>query len=165
MPQPVTTKIRPEDIADFFIALADESGDAMTNLKVQKLVYYAQAWHLALKNSPLFEEDFQAWVHGPVLPNLYFKFREKGIHGSAPIPVENSLDVVIEKLDAETVKFLFEVANEYMVFTGYALEEMTHQEDPWRIARGEVAADERSEEIISKESIQKFYAGKVKNPA
>ena len=48
------------------------------NLKLQKLVYYAQAWHLALRDVPLFEEDFEAWVHGPVIPALYQEYKKFG---------------------------------------------------------------------------------------
>ena len=59
-------------VADYFLSLVDEdAGDSMTNLRLQKLLFYAQAWHLALTNRPLFEEDFEAWVHGPVIPSFY----------------------------------------------------------------------------------------------
>lgn len=137
----------------------------MTNLKVQKLVYYAQAWHLALKNKPLFNEDFQAWVHGPVIPELYFKYKEKGIRGSIPIPVECSFEDIKTRLDSETIDFLLEVANQYMVFNGFALEEMTHQEDPWKIARGATSVDGRSDSVISKDSMRDYYASRITNQA
>ncbi|MBW4622042.1 MAG: DUF4065 domain-containing protein [Cyanosarcina radialis HA8281-LM2] len=58
------------DVASYFIDLANKTGNTVNNLKLQKLVYYSQAWHLAIHGTPLFEEDFQAWIHGPVIPEL-----------------------------------------------------------------------------------------------
>ena len=60
--------IAPASLANFLLVTCRESGEVLTNLKLQKLMYYSQAWHLALRDIPLFNEDFQAWVHGPVLP-------------------------------------------------------------------------------------------------
>src|SRR6185369_5131439 len=63
-------------IADYFIGLANETGSLITNLKLQKLVYYAQAWNLALNDGrALFDDDFEAWVHGPVIFDLYNDYR------------------------------------------------------------------------------------------
>ncbi len=62
-------KVTSDIIADYVIYFYHEHGDCITNLKLQKLVYYIQAWYLALnKNTPLFNEDFQAWVHGHRYP-------------------------------------------------------------------------------------------------
>lgn len=66
------------NVADFFIHLANETGSYISNLKLQKLVYYAQAWHLAIYATPLFEEDFEAWVHSPVIPALYREYKSFG---------------------------------------------------------------------------------------
>src|SRR5688572_8488221 len=66
----------PQDIADWFLAQADpRAGDSISHLKLQKLLYYAQAWALVLLDQPLFAENFQAWVHGPVLPSVYRKYQ------------------------------------------------------------------------------------------
>ncbi|HUZ03805.1 MAG TPA: type II toxin-antitoxin system antitoxin SocA domain-containing protein, partial [Acidobacteriaceae bacterium] len=56
------------DIAKYFIASFQKKNKAISNLKLQKLLYYAQAWHLALYGSPLFSDSIEAWVHGPVVP-------------------------------------------------------------------------------------------------
>ena len=61
-----------KDIAQLFIQLGD--GDDVTNLKVQKLVYYAQGFYLALNGKPLFNNDIKAWAHGPVVPELYQEY-------------------------------------------------------------------------------------------
>ena len=67
--------VTPNKVADWFIHFAHEVGDPITNLKLQKLVYYAQAWYLALHGKRLFPAEFQAWVHGPVCHSLYQRFR------------------------------------------------------------------------------------------
>jgi uncharacterized phage-associated protein len=63
-------------VADYFINFSHEVGDPISNLKLQKLLYYAQAWHLALYDSSLFPERIQAWVHGPAVPPVYRRFKE-----------------------------------------------------------------------------------------
>jgi uncharacterized phage-associated protein len=64
---PVTTA---QEVANYFIRRAHDSGEFISNLKLQKLLYYSQAWHLAIFDRRLFPERFQAWVHGPVIPTL-----------------------------------------------------------------------------------------------
>ena len=71
----IKRQITHRDVAEYFLALANETGGTITNLKLQKLVYYAQAWHLANFDKPLFDAKFEAWVHGPVIPGLYEEYR------------------------------------------------------------------------------------------
>src|SRR6478735_8493369 len=69
---------RALDVARWFVAWAAEEDADLSNLKLQKLLYYAQGWHLALRGEPLFREDLQAWSHGPVVPSVYRAFRDFG---------------------------------------------------------------------------------------
>src|SRR5260221_3271487 len=92
------------DVADYFIRLANETGSFISNLKLQKLVYYAQAWHLGIKGAPLFQEDFQAWVHGPVIPELYQKYKS---FAWQPIVTD-----VTASLPTDVATFLVQVAEE-----------------------------------------------------
>lgn len=138
------------DIAEYFIKLANSTGSFISNLKLQKLVYYAQAWHLALKNEPLFSEDFEAWVHGPVIPKLYEKYHSFGIR---PIEQEVELD-----LPDEVREFLEEVSLEYFALDAYELERMTRIEDPWQIARGNLPPDSASNSIIKQEWIKEYFS-------
>ncbi|BAY33672.1 putative prophage protein [Nostoc carneum NIES-2107] len=140
-------------VADYFIWLANETGAFISNLKLQKLVYYAQAWHLALHETPLFPEDFQAWVHGPVIPSLYQKYKN---FGWQPI-----LEDASPKLPPEIQDFLNEVAQEYFSCDGYELEQMTHVEAPWNLARGNLAPDAPSNAIIQKEWMKEYYGSRV----
>ena len=151
--------ITANEVADYFIALSNGSGEAMTNLKLQKLVYYAQAWHLANEDTPLFNEDFQAWVHGPVIPDLYHEYKE---FGASPIVKEIDIEGLKARLGDDVVSYLDEVAGVYMPYGGYHLEMMTHKEDPWIEARGGCQDDEICAEIISKEKMRTYYGQKLK---
>lgn len=64
------------DVAKYFLSLqGNDAGDAISNMKLQKLLYYAQGFALALLDKPLFDEDFEAWAHGPVLRCIYNKYK------------------------------------------------------------------------------------------
>ena len=152
--------ITAKDVASFFLAKANSVGDQITNLKLQKLVYYAQAWHLANFNEPLFDEDFEAWVHGPVLPTLYHAYKERG---SAPILTNLDIKIVAKKFNSNTINYLNEVAFIYMPHGAYELELMTHKEEPWIDTRGECEPDEKCNNIIPKELMKTFYASQIKN--
>ncbi len=141
-------------IANYFIHVANETGSYLSNLNLQKLVYYAQAWHLALYDAPLFEEDFEAWVHGPVIPSLYGEYR---LFGWRPILKEVSTPNFPETLQI----FLQEVTEVYFSCDAFDLERMTHHEEPWLKARGELQMDAPSQAIISKSSMRNYYKDRV----
>jgi uncharacterized phage-associated protein len=141
------------EVADYFIWLAKDTGSFVSNLKLQKLVYYAQAWHLAIHDVPLFAEDFQAWVHGPVIPELYQKYKA---FRWQPIAVD-----VTPQIPPALIKFLEGVSDEYFSCDGYELEQMTHAEDPWILARGGIAADAVSTKQIEKTWMKEYYGARV----
>jgi uncharacterized phage-associated protein len=141
------------NVADYFIDLANETGSFVSNLKLQKLVYYAQAWHLAIYDDPLFAEDFQAWVHGPVIPTLYQEYK---VYGWQPINKSVSLD-----LSSNIIEFLADVAAEYFACDAYELEQMTHFEDPWNRARQGLPPDVPSNAVIQKEWMKEYYSDRV----
>lgn len=142
------------DIADYFIYIANSTGSFISNLKLQKLVYYAQAWHLALYNKPLFTEDFEAWVHGPVIPALYQEYKRFSFK-----PIEK----VVEKpsFSSDALDHLEEITRVYFGYSGYELELMTHKEEPWIKARGGLSMDELCTNIISKKSMEDYYGKKA----
>jgi uncharacterized phage-associated protein len=140
-------------IANYFIWLANETGSFISNLKLQKLVYYAQAWHLALHEKPLFDEDFEAWIHGPVIPELYHHYK----HFSwKPIQEEVAL-----ALPQSVLPYLKEVADEYFGCDAYTLEQMTHMEAPWQRAREGLMRDQPSTNIILKDWMQEYYTARA----
>lgn len=139
--------------ADYLITKPDsEAGDNITHLKLQKLLYYAQGWHLALYGEPLFEEHFEAWAHGPVAPVVYHRFKE---YGAAPIPISEAL--YADEVNEEEAEFLDELWDVYGDFSAKKLKELSHQEAPWLLARGNRGAAERCTEIITHESMARFF--------
>ena len=142
-------------IADYFIRKADpEAGDAMTHLKLQKLVYYAQGWHLALFRAPLFQEPIEAWPHGPTCPALYSRFRDKSWD---PILADQVLTTV-DQVGSETQEFLDEVWEVYGPYGAKRLEEMTHAEKPWKQARFDDQGEQMEGQVISHTSMREYFA-------
>ena len=118
------------DVAKYFLSLSDEdAGDLISNLKLQKLVYYAQGFHLALYDEPLFEESIEAWTHGPVVPALYHAYKDFGANA---IPRPSDLDFSV--YDDRTKELLDEVYQVYGQFSAWKLRNMTHDEPPWKTA-------------------------------
>lgn len=150
------TKLLPSDVADFFL-----SKEALSPKKVQKLVYYAYAWYIALYNQDvnhinetLFLEEPEAWMHGPVFRSLYNKY--KG-YGWQEIPKRNNI-LRRSKITSESLtSFLNDVWEKYGKFSADQLEFRTHQEEPWKKARVGVDPLAPSDAKISKQDIFIFY--------
>ncbi|MDB9511038.1 DUF4065 domain-containing protein [Kamptonema animale CS-326] len=116
------------DIAKYFITLASpEDEDLITNLKLQKLLYYAQGFHLVLFGKPLFAERIEAWQYGPVVPDIYRLYKQYEVN-SLPQPD----DFNIALYDRETQELLNEVYEVYGQYTAPTLMRFTHQELPWK---------------------------------
>jgi len=142
--------VAPSAVSDFLLVESRERGDLLTNLKLQKLLYYSQAWHLALQNQPLFNEDFQAWIHGPVLPSQYHRFKDAEWRAL-------TLDVQAPTLTMSVKDHLLEIVDVFGSESAVALELMTHQEQPWIEARKGLPADAPSSAVISKATMRDYY--------
>lgn len=131
--------------------LVTRCGD-ITNLKLQKLLYYSQGWYLALNNGqPLFNDRIEAWVHGPVVPIVFRKYRDfKWSRLPAEIPLNDLTTNASEHID--------EVISVYGHLSPWDLERMTHSEDPWKEARGTLSPDMPSSVPIGLESMRRFFA-------
>ncbi len=148
----ISPKYSPKQIADWFLCSVDRaSGSSITHLKLQKLVYYAQAWSLALFNRPLFEEDIEAWAFGPVVPSLFQRFKgRKWETLEAPDTCPS--------FDTKTEDLLKEILRVYGKYDAKYLERLTHREDPWLEARNGLAPEAASNNIIPKEKMKKYYS-------
>lgn len=116
-------------------------------------MYYAQAWHLALRGERLMPARFEAWVHGPVCVPLYQRFRRYSWN-----PISESVEA--PELPADVEKHLREVMEVYGGMSAWDLERLTHAEEPWRKARGALPADEPSTAVIEDEEMRRFYAAR-----
>lgn len=148
--------LSPYLVADFLLAESREQGEVLTNLKLQKLLYYAQAWFLALNDKPLFDEDFQAWAHGPVLPSQYHRFKD---FTWKPLTVE----VEKPQTKAFVADHLQLIIEEFGSETAVALERMTHRELPWLEARGDLPDGAASDARISKDTMKKYCLSLVED--
>lgn len=140
------------DVANFFIALASERaeaglGDAMTNLRLQKILYFAQGWCLARNGKPLFDEPIEAWPYGPVVPAAYDRYRDYG-RGilTAQMP---SMSV----FTTEEIELLTDAFSELDRYSTSALVSMTHKVNtPWNNAR-----ESGKRNTISNEEIRQYF--------
>lgn len=127
----------PKAIANFFLSLAKQSGEAITPMKLQKLVYYAHGWFAGHTGTPLINETVEAWQYGPVINSLYHEFKRFGsgaISAKATDfdPVDFELVEVPVPEDPVILQYLRNVWASYGKFTATRLSEMTHSVDsPW----------------------------------
>lgn len=145
--------ITPVKVAEFFL-----TKDAMTPKKLQKLVYYAYAWFIALYNddpddilNTLFTEQPEAWVHGPVFPSLFREYKQYQWH---EVP---RIDKKIKFENDEVHGLLELIWKNFGKYTADQLEAITHQEKPWREARGDVSVIAPSSQQLSKRTIFEYY--------
>lgn len=143
---------KASDIACWFIKEFHKHGDCITHLKLQKMVYYAQAWALVFFDKPLFNEHIEAWTHGPVIPKLFNEYKEYGLDYE-PLPEPKSCP----ESDENTKKLIEDIIEVYGEHSARYLEELTHQEDPWRNARKNLPLEAKSNEIITQASMLDFY--------
>jgi len=124
---------------------------SMSSMKLQKLVYYAQAWNLVWDDVPLFPEEIQAWANGPVVYEL-FDVHRGNFTVSSPWPrgdINNLTTAERETIDA--------VLRDYGELSGRQLSVLTHREAPWREARQGMGPTDRSTREISHEAMADFY--------
>ena len=134
------------DIAEFILG---ELGE-ITTWKLQKLIYYCQAHHLAEKGKPLIKEDFEAWANGPVCRPLYEKHRNlfniSTIGGNAET-----------LLDSE-MRFIRLILKKYGAHNGDELSQMTHRDSPWKRARVGLRPGERGNHVIQYADLATAYS-------
>lgn len=151
-------KQAPQDkayaVAVYFLSKIDvESDESITPLKLQKLVYYAQAWMAGLKGKLLFKESFQAWALGPVVPRLYDEFKQFSWHSLPKLSgVEENCFTPEEK---EILDIVYEVYGKY---DGKFLGALTHMEKPWIKARRGCKNGESCQNEISAKDIRDYYS-------
>jgi uncharacterized phage-associated protein len=129
--------------------------DSMSHKKLQKLCFYAKAWYLALNDENLIDDEFEAWVHGAVNPDLYDIYKSYGYND---IPKVNP---DLYNIPEEYIEFAREIYDSYGHLTGNQLEAINHSEDPWINARGECKPWERCNETIKEEDIKIYYRSKL----
>lgn len=139
------------DVAAYIL----EQKGSMSAMKLQKLVYYSQAWHLVWEERPLFSERIEAWANGPVAPELYAKHRR--MFTVSDWKQWGNPDA----LDAGEKSSVENVLSFYGSRPAHELSELTHREDPWRNARGDLAPGANCRAEISTVDMHEYYDGLV----
>ncbi|MEX2805050.1 Panacea domain-containing protein [Streptococcus sp. H31] len=140
----------------------------VTPKKLQKLLYYVQSWHLALTaendnedeltSSLMFPADFEAWVHGPVIPEVYTYFKDYRGTNIDHSGFEINYEKILNKDELSSIDEVIEI---YGNFDGNQLETLSHNEYPWQEARKGLKPLESSHKTISTKTIFRFYAERL----
>lgn len=136
------------DVASFILYKKGE----MTTMKLQKLVYYCQAWSLVWDSEPLFKESIEAWANGPIVRELYKE--HKGEFKIASLAKGNP--EILAKDQRQTVEAVLDF---YGDKTPHYLSNLTHAEDPWRNAREGLAPGQRGHRQITHDAMAEYYEG------
>jgi len=119
----------PIDVSNIILTLSEpEMGDLISNLKLQKLLYYVQGFHLAKFDAPLFEGDIKAWQYGPVSEEAYHAFKE---FGSGAITPPENFDINALNLEKDQLMLILDVNSLFGQYSAVKLMNMTHSEPPW----------------------------------
>lgn len=138
------------DVAQYIL----EQKGPMSAMKLQKLVYYSQAWSLVWDDAPLFLEEFQAWANGPVSPSLYD--RHRGCYTVDTTMVEGFVSG--NEFTPEQIETINIVLDAYANKSAQWLSDQTHSERPWISARGHLDDTQRGTAVISLESMAEYYS-------
>lgn len=153
--------VQRDDVCDYVIGRVCSGGETLNALKLQKLMYYVQAWHLAFYNEALFQGRFQAWIHGPVNRQLYDRFvATKSLFSEiTPSDVREGFDATSLTEDARA--HVDSVLDVYAGYSGPQLEDMTHREEPWVKARERCRPTERCEREIDESLMGSYYRSRL----
>lgn len=140
---------RARSIARYIIERCNSQNKTISNLKLQKILYFIQAEFLVNANQPCFPEQIEAWDFGPVVPEVYHEYK---IYGSANIPYFRRLEspIAISTQDREMIDDMVDECNKY---SASALVEITHHQSPWM-----EAYKPGCNNVITNDSIKKYFS-------
>lgn len=144
-------------VADYLILKAQKDKEPITNKRLQKMLYYVQAWSVAVKNEAVFNNKIEAWIHGPAIKEVYLEYKNFGAN-----PIEkNVTEEMVKDIPVDVRNFIDEVWSVYSKYDTPYLEYLTHSEEPWQIARKGIESHVSSENEISIDSMKVFYQRKL----
>lgn len=144
-------------ITDYLINKGIKDGNPVTNKRLQKLLYYIQAWHLAINKEPIFEDKIEAWIHGPAIRSIYEEYKS---YVANPIDRVSNENIATE-LGGGVTSFVDRIVGAYSKYDTATLEYMTHAEDPWQKARKGLELNESSNNEITQESMREYYTARL----
>lgn len=144
-------------IAHYFMDKSRKEGNDLSNKKLQKLLFYAQAWNLVLNDKPLVQDKFEAWIHGAAIPALYRMYKDYGWKN-----IDEKFDPAeFTALTDEEKELLDDIWTVYGKYDADYLEILNHSEEPWQKARQNTSPFESSNTEISEDDMKQFYGQKL----
>lgn len=142
--------VSAKDLSNYIVLEAYRRGMPITQLKLQKILYYIQGKYLALYRRPLFPEDIEAWAYGPVVREVYVKYVSNGA-----LPLKPDSKDIIPNLSQQEKDCVDAVLDEKLAFSASALVGMTHNETPWLEHAEEVKSEGKP--TITIDRIYRFF--------
>jgi len=143
------TERKIDNVIKYFLKKLGE----ITPLALQKLLYYSQGFYKTFYDDYLFDDDCEAWVHGPVYKDIYFKYRDFGYN-----PIEDGkLEFENLNLTEAEEELLDSIIDNFGCYSAKTLEKMTHSERPWRLTKKDFKSEEKSNEVIRKDLIEEYF--------
>lgn len=151
-------------VAQYLVFRFSFDGEPITNLKIQKLLYYVYVWYLVHRKKRCFDERFQAWPIGPVLPSIYNSLK---IYKASPIDPdftdvadEDDLNHLKSEIGQDLLEFVDNIYEKYGTKSAFELVGLTHNALPWLNARKGLDPTQKTDAIISDNDILLFYGKK-----
>ncbi len=141
-------RIKIDLVVDYLLSQCRD----ITPLSLQKALYYVQGFYFAFYRTFLFAEDCEAWVHGPVYRDIYWRYNDYRFD-----PIDGIDDFDVSLLSGEEKNLLDSIAKHICCYSGKTLESFTHTETPWISARAGLPANASSNSIISKQAIGEYF--------
>lgn len=144
-----------KDVASLILTLCEERGIGVSNLKLQKLMYYTQGYHLAVSGKTLFEDDLMAWEHGPVVPSVWLEYRDNGSSYITPLK-----DMDITSFSDASIGVVNYVLDTFGQMGAWSLRERTHSEEPW-LNHYDQEKDRVDNCVITTDEVDRFFKRKI----
>lgn len=123
---------------------------SFSHKKLQKLCYYVYSWYLTMYNEKIADISFEAWIHGPVSPEIYYSYKNYGWRNIPKYEGNLSINIGLQEVTSRII-------TEYLKYNANELEKLTHEEMPWKLAREGYGKYEPSNELIRDTDIVNFY--------
>lgn len=146
-----------EELADYIIMKCNKDGKEISNLKLQKMIFYCQAYHIAKYKERLIDCNFEAWKHGAVLPALYHDYCSYGYSNINIFNLEK-YNEIIKNFGEYLIGFLDKIIDKFSSMSADAIRTLNHNEEPWKRAREGYLPSENCNKIIDEELMNKYYS-------